>query len=63
MTVLILDSFLRLKRDGFNKVWETLEQDGVYWLQLEAKADLDRLNISYTIADIIIVEPTLEDLQ
>ena len=61
MTVLILDSFLRLKRDGFNKVWETLEQDGVYWLQLEAKADLDRLNISYTIADIIIVEPTLED--
>ena len=27
----------------------------VYWLQLEAKADLDRLNISYTIADIIIV--------
>jgi hypothetical protein len=48
MEVLILDGFLRLKRDGFNKVWETLEQDGVFWLQLGAEQDLIDGGIKYT---------------
>jgi len=48
MEVLILDSFLRLKRDGFNKVWETLEKDGVFWLQLNAEQDLINSGIKYT---------------
>jgi len=48
MEVLILDSFLRLKRDGFNEIWETLEQDGVFWLQLGAEQDLIDGGIKYT---------------
>ena len=48
MEVLILDSFLRLKRGGFNKVWETLEQDGVFWIQLGAEQDLINNGIKYT---------------
>jgi uncharacterized protein YcgL (UPF0745 family) len=54
MRVLILNSFLRLKREGFNKVWETLEQDGIFWLQLEAEQDLIDNGIEYTIGEIEI---------
>ena len=54
MRVLILDGFLRLKRKGFNKVWETLEQDGIFWLQLEAEQDLINNGINYTIGDVEI---------
>jgi len=58
MRVLILNSFLRLKREGFNKVWETLEQDGIFWLQLEAEQDLIDNGISYTIGEIEIKQET-----
>jgi len=58
MRVLILDSFLRLKREGFNKVWETLEQDGIFWLQLEAEQDLIDNGISYTIGEVEIKQET-----
>jgi len=58
MRVLILNSFLRLKREGFNKVWETLEQDGIYWLQLEAEQDLIDNGISYTIGEVEIKQET-----
>jgi len=34
---------------------------GVYWLQLEAQLDLDNAEIAYTIGEIEIVEPLLED--
>ena len=54
MRVLILNSFLRLKREGFNKVWETLEQDGIFWMQLEAEQDLIDNGIEYTIGEIEI---------
>ena len=58
MRVLILNSFLRLKREGFNKVWETLEQDDIFWLQLEAEQDLIDNGISYTIGEIEIKQET-----
>lgn len=54
MTVLILQEFTRIKRAGFNKVWETLEQDGVNWLQLEAEQDCINNGIEYTIGEIEI---------
>ena len=54
MRVLILQEFTRIKRAGFNKVWETLEQDGVHWLQLEAQSDLNNAGIEYTIGEIEI---------
>jgi len=60
MRVLILDSFLRLKREGFNKVWETLEQDGIFWLQLEAEQDLIDNGISYTIGEVEIKQEEIE---
>jgi hypothetical protein len=34
---------------------------GVYWLQLEAQTDLDNAAIAYTIGEIEIVEPLIED--
>ena len=34
---------------------------GVYWLQLEAQTDLDNAAIAYTIGEIEIVEPVIED--
>jgi hypothetical protein len=54
MTVLILNNFLRLKRKGFNKVWETLKEGDIYWLQLEAEQDLIENDIEYTIGQIEI---------
>jgi len=54
MTVLILNNFLRLKRKGFNKVWETLKEGDIYWLQLEAEQDLIDNGIEYTIGEIKI---------
>lgn len=60
MTVLILNSFLRLKREGFNKVWETLKQDGVHWMQLEAEQDLIDNGIEYTIGEVEIKQEDLE---
>jgi hypothetical protein len=54
MTVLILNNFLRLKRKGFNKVWETLKEGDIYWLQLEAEQDLIDNGIEYTIGEIEI---------
>ena len=54
MTVLILNNFLRLKRKGFNKVWETLKEGDIYWLQLEAEQDLIDNGIPYTIWQIEI---------
>ena len=60
MRVLILNSFLRLKREGFNKVWETLEQDGIFWMQLEAEQDLIDNGIEYTIGEIEIKQEEIE---
>lgn len=34
---------------------------GVYWLQLEAQLDLDNAAIAYTIGEIEIVEPLIEE--
>jgi subtilase family serine protease len=34
---------------------------GVYWLQLEAQTDLDNAASAYTIGEIEIVEPVIED--
>jgi hypothetical protein len=34
---------------------------GVYWLQLEAQTDLDNAAIAYTIGEIEIAEPVIED--
>jgi subtilase family serine protease len=34
---------------------------GVYWLQLEVQTDLDNAAIAYTIGEIEIVEPIIED--
>jgi len=60
MTVLILNNFLRLKRKGFNKVWETLKEGNIYWLQLEAKQDLIDNGIEYTIGQIEIKQEEIE---
>ena len=60
MTVLILNNFLRLKRKGFNKVWETLKEGDIYWLQLEAEQDLIDNNIEYTIGEIEIKQEEIE---
>lgn len=56
MKVIILKEFIRIKRDGFNKVWETLEQDGIFYVQLEAQADFDKAGIEYTIGEVEIKE-------
>ena len=60
MTVLILNNFLRLKRKGFNKVWETLKEGDIYWMQLEAEQDLIDNGIEYTIGQIEIKQEELE---
>jgi len=60
MTVLILNDFLRLKREGFNKVWETLEQNGVHWMELKAEQDLIDNGINYTIGEIEIKQEEIE---
>ena len=60
MTVLILNNFLRLKRKGFNKVWETLKEGDIYWLQLEAEQDLIDNGIEYTIGQIEIKQEEIE---
>ena len=60
MTVLILNNFLRLKRKGFNKVWETLKEGDIYWMQLEAEQDLIDNNIEYTIGEIEIKQEEIE---
>ena len=60
MTVLILNNFLRLKRKGFNKVWETLKEGDIYWLQLEAEQDLIENGIEYTIGQIEIKQEEIE---
>ena len=59
--VLLVNGQIRVKRIPFNHFWESHQSEDVWYIPFEAKVDLDRLNISYTIADIIIVEPTLED--
>ncbi len=60
MTVLILNNFLRLKRKGFNKVWETLKEGDIYWLQLDAEQDLIDNGIEYTIGEIEIKQEEIE---
>ena len=60
MTVLILNNFLRLKRKGFNKVWETLKEGDIYWLQLDAEQDLIDNGIEYTIGQIEIKQEEIE---
>ena len=60
MTVLILNNFLRLKRKGFNKVWETLKEGDIYWMQLEAEQDLIDNGIEYTIGQIEIKQEEIE---
>lgn len=60
MKVLILNNFLRLKRKGFNKVWETLKEGNIYWLQLEAEQDLIDNGIEYTIGEIEIKQENIQ---
>ena len=60
MTVLILNNFLRLKRKGFNKVWEILKEGDIYWMELEAEQDLIDNNIEYTIGEIEIKQEEIE---
>lgn len=60
MTVLILQEYTRVVRQGFNKVWETLETNGVHWMQLEAEEDLIDNGIEYTIGEIEIKQEERE---
>ena len=57
-----ISKFPILNKEG-DSYWQALNNTvgGVYWLQLEAQTDLDNAAIAYTIGEIEIVEPLIED--
>lgn len=59
MTVLIIKDISKFPIDGFNGgIWQPTNNtiSGEYWLQLEAKSDLDKHGIRYIIGEVEIKE-------
>lgn len=55
MIGLIVNKYMTVKSQSFNKVWETIESTNNEWFFLqEAQSDLDKHKIEYTIGEVEI---------
>lgn len=57
MIGLIVNKYMTVKSQSFNKIWETIESTNNEWFFLkEAQSDLDKHGIKYTIGEVEIKE-------
>tara|TARA_R110000823_G_scaffold290528_1_gene408802 strand:- start:551 stop:736 length:186 start_codon:yes stop_codon:yes gene_type:complete len=59
MEVLIVISKIEIKANGFNRVWQTfLSTDDENCMPIEAKEDLEKEGISFTVKNVEVKEST-----